>query len=79
MRGYVPVVLNILALVATLAVNAMANILPINGQTTGQISDRFQVYFVPAGYVFSIWSLIYLALAAYVVYQALPSQRSNPA
>ena len=78
MRGYVPVVLNILALVATLAVNAMANILPINGQTTGQISDRFQVYFVPAGYVFSIWSVIYLTLAAYVVYQALQSQRSNP-
>ena len=78
MRGYVPVTLNILAFVATIAVNAMANILPINGQTTGQISDRFQVYFVPAGYVFSIWSVIYLALAAFVVYQALPSQRSSP-
>jgi hypothetical protein len=28
--------------------------------------------------VFSIWSVIYLALIAYSVYQALPSQRENP-
>jgi hypothetical protein len=45
---------------------------------TGQISDRFQVYFVPAGYVFSIWGLIYLGLIAYAIFQALPSQRENP-
>ena len=56
----------------------MANALPINGQTTGEISDRFRVYFVPAGYVFSIWGLIYLALSAFAVYQALPAQRENP-
>jgi benzodiazapine receptor len=67
----------ILALVATVAVNGLANALPLNGLTTGEISDRFDVYFVPAGYVFSIWGLIYLALAAYAIYQALPAQREN--
>jgi hypothetical protein len=36
------------------------------------------VYFVPAGYVFSIWGLIYLGLIVYAVFQALPAQRSNP-
>jgi len=41
-------------------------------------TDRFDVYFVPAGYVFSIWGVIYLGLAAYVIYQALPAQRDNP-
>ena len=56
----------------------MANALPFNGQTTGEISDRFQVYFVPAGYVFSIWGLIYLGLLAFAVFQALPAQRDNP-
>jgi len=61
-----------------LAANAAANILPINGRTTGEISDSLNVLFVPAGYVFSIWSLIYAALLAYTIYQALPSQRSNP-
>jgi benzodiazapine receptor len=68
----------IAALVITITVNGLANALPLNGQTTGEISDRFHVYFVPAGYVFSIWGLIYLALAAYAIYQALPAQRENP-
>ena len=71
-------VINVLAVVATIAVNGLANALPLNGQTTGEISDRFQVYFVPAGYVFSIWGLIYIALVAFAVYQALPSQQDNP-
>jgi benzodiazapine receptor len=69
---------NLLATAATIVVNGLANALPINGQTTGEISDRFRVYFVPAGYVFSIWGLIYLALIAFAVYQALPAQRENP-
>jgi hypothetical protein len=56
----------------------LANALPLNGLKTGEISDRFTVYFVPAGYVFSIWGLIYLALIGYAVFQVLPSQRNNP-
>jgi len=68
----------ILALLATIAINGLANALPLNGQGTGEISDRFNVYFVPAGYVFSIWGLIYLALIAYAAYQAQPAQRDNP-
>ena len=49
----------ILALLATIVVNGLANALPLNGLQTGEISDRFDVYFVPAGYVFTIWGLIY--------------------
>jgi len=71
-------VINVLAVVATIAINGLANALPLNGLTTGEISDRFDVYFVPAGYVFSIWGLIYLALIGFAVYQALPAQRENP-
>lgn len=68
----------ILAVLAVIGVNGLANALPINGLNTGQISDSFDVYFVPAGYVFSIWGLIYLGLIGYAIYQALPSQRDNP-
>jgi benzodiazapine receptor len=68
----------VIGVLATIAINALANIIPFNGQTTGEISDRFQVYFVPAGYVFSIWGLIYLGLVAFGVYQALSAQRDNP-
>ncbi len=68
----------VLTILATIIVNGLANALPINGQNTGEISDRFNVYFVPAGYVFSIWGLIYLGLIVYAIYQALPAQRENP-
>ncbi len=71
-------ILVLLTILATITVNILANALPINGLNTGQISDRFQVYFVPAGYVFSIWGLIYVGLLAYAVFQALPAQRDNP-
>ena len=70
-------VANVLAVVATIGINGLANALPLNGQTTGSISDRFRVYFVPAGYVFSIWGLIYLGLIAFAVFQALPRERTN--
>ena len=71
-------ILVVLTILATITVNILANALPLNGLNTGEISDRFQVYFVPAGYVFSIWGLIYLGLLAYAVFQALPSQKDNP-
>jgi hypothetical protein len=68
----------VLTVLATITINILANALPINGLNTGQISDQFQVYFVPAGYVFSIWGLIYIGLIAYAFYQALPAQKDNP-
>jgi hypothetical protein len=71
-------VLVVVSILATLAVNALANILPFNGISTAQVSNQFQVFFVPAGYVFAIWGVIYVGLIAYAVFQALPSQRKNP-
>jgi len=69
--------LMILSLVLTLVVNILANSLPINGLTTGEISDRFPILFVPAGYVFSIWGLIYLALIGFAVYILTPRGIAN--
>ena len=71
-------ILVISTLSMTLVVNALANILPINGFTTGELSDGFAILFVPAGYVFSIWAVIYSGLIAYVVFQTLSAQRDNP-
>ena len=69
---------NLLAVVAALAVNVLAVTLPLNGQDTAAISDRFPIYFVPAGYVFSIWGLIYIGWIAFVIYQFLPQHKENP-
>ena len=68
----------VVSLIITLTANGLANALPINGQTTAEISNRLQILFVPENYVFSIWGVIYTLLIIYVVYQALPSQRENP-
>jgi len=50
-------------------INSLANILPINGVNTGQVSDSYPNLFAPSGITFSIWGLIYLLLAAYTLYQ----------
>lgn len=69
---------NIVALIVTIVMNALSNALPFNNLSTGEISGRFPTRFTPAGYVFSIWGLIYLGLIVFVIYQALPAQRDNP-
>lgn len=68
---------NLLSVLLALSVNILASTLPLNGQNTGEISDRFQVYFVPAGYVFAIWGVIYLGWLAFTIFQIQPSQKSN--
>ncbi|NTV35948.1 MAG: tryptophan-rich sensory protein [Anaerolineaceae bacterium] len=70
-------ILVLVAVLAVIVVNALANILPINGQNTGDISDSFSIFFVPSGYVFSIWGVIYLFLISFAIYQLLPAQRDN--
>lgn len=65
-------VVNIIVLVTFLGmvvVNGLATALPINGITTGDVSDSFPNLFAPTGLTFSIWGLIYLLLAAYTLYQ----------
>jgi len=69
---------NMLSVLLALAVNILATALPLNGQNTGDISDRFKVYFVPAGYVFAIWGVIYIGWIAFAIYQALPAQKASP-
>jgi len=66
------------SLALTLIVNGLANTLPINGLTTGEVSDQFPILFVPAGYVFSIWGLIYLALIGFAIYSVTPKGKANP-
>ncbi|MCR9162434.1 MAG: tryptophan-rich sensory protein [Nannocystaceae bacterium] len=70
--------LTILATIVMITVNGLANALPINGKTTGDISDGFDILFTPAGYVFSIWGLIYALLVTFSVVQALPSRAEDP-
>ncbi|GAB2949314.1 tryptophan-rich sensory protein [Hymenobacter coalescens] len=51
---------------------------PANGQNMGQVSAQYPTLLTPAGWAFSIWGVIFLALAVYAVWQLLPAQRPNP-
>ncbi len=70
-------ILNTLGLAATIFVNYLANALPINGYNTGELSDLYPNYFVPAGLTFSIWGVIYIFLIIFVVYQFTSTNFSN--
>ena len=67
---------SILVLVATVAViafNAIASAGYVNGVSPAAISAKYPTPLTPAGYAFSIWSLIYLGLIAFSIYQMLPA------
>ncbi|MFA4942616.1 MAG: tryptophan-rich sensory protein [Patescibacteria group bacterium] len=65
------------AYLAMVVVNFMANYLPINNRSTGEISSAYPNLFAPAGLTFSIWGLIYLLLAGYVLYQFINSSQEK--
>ncbi|GEN53787.1 TspO/MBR family protein [Halobacillus faecis] len=71
-------IINLFAFLLVVIVNALANTLPLNGQTTGEISNKLNVLFTPAGYVFSIWGLIYILLGIWVIRQFPKSRRDLP-
>ncbi|MGB3467443.1 MAG: hypothetical protein WBA74_19315 [Cyclobacteriaceae bacterium] len=64
-------ILNTISVVAVLGVNYYSVAYQINGNNVGQLSAEYENLFTPAGYAFSIWSVIFLSLIAYVVYQLI--------
>ena len=67
MQKKIQSLINVLFFGAMIWVNALANILPINGYNTGEVSALYPNFFVPAGFTFSIWGFIYILLAGYVI------------
>lgn len=59
--------------VGVIAFNWLAATGRLGGVDTGAISDRYPTLVTPAGYAFTIWSLIYFGLAAFSIYQLLPA------
>jgi len=62
-------ILGFLTYLGMIAVNMLANALPINNLSTGEVSELYPNLFTPVGLTFSIWGLIYLLLALYILYQ----------
>jgi hypothetical protein len=64
-------ILNVVALVATLIMNfvAQSDLVP---NTVGALGESRAIFFLPAGYVFAIWGVIYIGLIGFAIYQARP-------
>jgi hypothetical protein len=60
-----------------IGLNYYSNAFPFNGQSMGTVSGKYPTLLTPAGYAFSIWGIIFLALTVYVIWQHLPAQRNN--
>lgn len=67
--------LNLLFFAVMIYMNYLANALPLNGKTTGELSDAYPNLFVPASITFSIWGIIYLLVAGYCVIQFFPASK----
>ena len=61
--------INLLLFAGMIVMNYLANALPLNNKTTGELSDMYPNLFVPAGITFSIWGVIYLLLLGYCIIQ----------
>ncbi|HLN20131.1 MAG TPA: tryptophan-rich sensory protein [Bacteroidales bacterium] len=61
--------INLLLFAGMIVMNYLANALPLNNRTTGELSDAYPNLFVPAGLTFSIWGIIYLLLLGYCIVQ----------
>lgn len=60
--------LNLAGFLVMVAVNYLANALPLNNLNTDQLSEKYPNLFVPSGFTFSIWGVIYLLLAVFVFF-----------
>jgi len=61
---------NIIAVIITILINGLANILPIGGKYTRELSDNIPNLFVPAGITFAIWGIIYVLIILFAIYLA---------
>ncbi|HVU94861.1 MAG TPA: hypothetical protein VHE34_06530 [Puia sp.] len=60
---------NLMALIATIAINYLSNSGLLQTETIAAVSARYPTLITPAPYAFAIWGLIYIGLACFVVYQ----------
>jgi len=70
-------IFNLILLILTIFVNFLANYLPINGLSSGEVSALYNNPFTPAGFTFSIWGVIYLLLIIFIIYRFFGSGKIN--
>lgn len=66
------------AYVAMVACNIAFESGRLGGVTSAEVANEMFVWFMPEGYVFAIWALIYLALAAWLVQFTRRASQAHP-
>jgi hypothetical protein len=61
--------LNLVAYIFMVTLNALSIVIPLGGLTTVELSDKYDNLFTPIGFTFSIWSVIYSLL---IVFSIMP-------
>jgi hypothetical protein len=69
--------LNLVGFLGVVIINYLATSLPLNNKSTGELSDQYPNLFVPAGLTFSIWGVIYILLAIFVIYGLVVAFKAN--
>lgn len=59
--------LNLVAYIFMVTLNALSIVIPLGGNTTQELSDKYDNLFTPIGFTFSIWSVIYTLLLVFSV------------
>ena len=67
----------VVAALINVGFNALAGAGLLFGRTTGEVSDAVETGVTPAGWTFSIWSVIFLGVLIFAGYQALPRARDR--
>jgi hypothetical protein len=70
-------VTNLVCFVAVIVINAISSAGAISKYGVGDVSDMYQTLITPAGYAFSIWGIIYFAVAVFIIWQLIPSVRDD--
>jgi hypothetical protein len=69
--------ITLLIIVINISFNYILDLIDTTAKPINVVSAKYNSLFVPAGYAFSIWGIIYLASLAYGIVQLLPRQRNN--
>lgn len=67
--------INVIVLLLTFVVNFLGATGFINGMSQADVSDKYNTLITPAGFTFSIWSIIYTLLLVSIVIMAIKSTK----
>ncbi|PRY54643.1 hypothetical protein B0I27_102413 [Arcticibacter pallidicorallinus] len=70
-------ILNAVCFLIAFAVSTLSQVDAISSKNIGDVSDKYDTLFTPAGVTFSIWGVIYIALFAFSIYHIYRAFRED--